>query len=218
VIDAMTTPAAPAGVPTETRSRLAVVVSDPWRAVSGAIALLRGHWYRLKYRVLGRRFRAGRNFRVYGRLDVRGPGEVIFGDNVIVVGDAIARPWTHAPEARLVIGNDVLIGSTRFGCAREVVVGDLCQLAEAYIMDTDFHSTGAGRRAPDAEVRVAPVHIGRNVWVGHYAGVLPGARIGDNSVISFGTVCMREYPPDVILIGNPAKVASPIPRAAAAAS
>jgi acetyltransferase-like isoleucine patch superfamily enzyme len=140
---------------------------------------------------------------------------VIFGDNVAVIEHARSR--TYSVTARLVVGNDVLIGSTRFGCAVEIIVGDGCQLAEAYIMDTDFHSTRADRRTDGAPVRCAPVRIGRNVWVAHGAGILPGARIGDNSVVSFGAVCAREYPPNVILMGNPARVAAPIPRADAAA-
>ena len=187
------------------------LLTNPGRALAGAVALARGRWCVFTCRVSRRRFRVGRNFRVYGRLDIRGPGEVIFGDNVAVVEHA--RAYTHAPDARIIVGNDVLIGSTRFGCAREIVVGDWCQLAESYIMDTDFHRVGADRRTSGAPPRVAPVRIGSNVWIAHYAGVLPGASIGDNSVVSFGAVCMREYPPNVVLMGNPAKVAAPVPDA-----
>ena len=190
--------------------------TNPGRTMSGAIALCRGQWYRLKYRALGRRFRAGRNFRVYGKLDVRGPGEVVFGDNVAVIEHS--RPWTYTRQARIVVGDNVLIGSTRFGCAQEIVVGEWCQLAESYIMDTDFHRVESDRRTSSLPPRVAPVRIGSNVWIAHYVGVLPGARIGDNSVVSFGSVCSREYPPNVILIGNPAKVAAPVPGAPAPAT
>jgi acetyltransferase-like isoleucine patch superfamily enzyme len=61
---------------------------------------------------------------------------------------------------------------------------------------------------------VAPVYIGDNVWVGHFAGVLAGARIGNNSVVSFGSVCARDYPDDAVLVGNPARVAGKVPGAA----
>ena len=184
---------------------------NPLKSIEGGIALLRGYWYRAKFRLNGVRFRAGRNFRVYGSLDVRGPGEVCFGNNVAVIEHS--RPWTHHPNARLSIGNNVFIGSTRFGCALQIDVGDWCQLAEAYIMDTDFHSTRDDRRTnPDAPVRVEPVVIGHNVWIGHQVGILPGARIGNNSVVSFGSVCTREYPDNSILVGNPARVAGQVPQ------
>jgi len=184
--------------------------AEPRRAVVIAIALLKGFLYRAYYRVRGIRFRAGRNFRVYGRLSIRGPGEVIFGDNVAVFGPT--TPWTYTREARIVVGDNVNL-EARFGCVREIVIGRDSLIGRCNIIDTDFHSTRADRRSPNAPIRVAPVHIGTNTWIGHNAGILPGTRIGDNSVVSFGAVCAREYPPNVIIAGNPAKVAGKIPGA-----
>ncbi|MFN2564901.1 MAG: acyltransferase [Gemmatimonadaceae bacterium] len=184
---------------------------EPRRALRVLIALAKGHLYRVYYRARGTRFRAGRNFRVYGSLSVRGPGEVVFGDHVGVYGRT--TPWTYSREARIVVGDNVNIGPVEFGCAREIVIGSQSLVGRCGIMDTDFHSTRADRRSPDAPVRVAPVHIGTNVWIGQNVGILPGTRIGDNSVVSFGAVCAREYPPNAIIAGNPAKVAGRIPEA-----
>jgi acetyltransferase-like isoleucine patch superfamily enzyme len=184
---------------------------EPRRAVRVGLAVLKGHLYPTYFRLRGIRVRAGRNLRVFGSLSVRGPGEVIFGDSVVVFGRP--TPWTYTPEARIVIGNHVILGRAQFGCVREIVIGPDCILGACSIMDTDFHSTRADRWSPDAPVRVAPVHIGANVWVGDNAGILPGTRIGENSVVSFGAVCAREYPPNVIIAGNPAKVAGRIPQA-----
>ncbi|MFN2565532.1 MAG: DapH/DapD/GlmU-related protein, partial [Gemmatimonadaceae bacterium] len=142
-------------------------------------------------------------------LRVRGPGEVVFGDNVVVYGPT--TPWTYSREARIVVGDGVILGEAQFGCMREIVIGPASIIGRCYIMDTDFHSTRADRRSPGAPVRVAPVEIGANVWIGQNAGILPGTRIGDNSVVSFGAVCAREYPANVIIAGNPAKVAGRIP-------
>lgn len=183
---------------------------EPQRALRVLVALLHGHWCRVMCRLRGVRFRAGRNLRVFGRLKVRGPGEVVFGDNVVINGTV--TPWTYAPEARIVVGSHVIMGGTQFGCAREITVGDHSLLAEASIMDTDFHSIGADRRTEGAYVRSAPVHLGRNVWISRWAGILPGTTIGENSVVGFGAVCMRSYPENVVLLGNPAKVAAPVPR------
>ncbi|MDQ3811340.1 MAG: acyltransferase [Chloroflexota bacterium] len=140
---------------------------------------------------------------------------MVFGDNVVLLDTA--TPWTYSREARIVIGDNVTMGATQFGCMREIVIGRDCILARASIMDTDFHSTRADRRSDGAPVRVAPVHVGDNVWIGQSAGILPGTRIGKNSVVSFGAVCMREYPENVIIMGNPAKVAMPIPSGGAQA-
>lgn len=182
---------------------------EPTRAGKAAIALLKGFLYKAYFRARGRRFRAGTNLRVFGSLSVRGPGEGIFGNNVTVYGHA--EPWTYAPEARIVLGDNVILGRTQFGCAQEITVGSRCILGHCSIMDTDFHSTRADRWSYDAPVRVAPVRIGTNVWIGQNAGLLPGTQIGDNSVVSYGAVCMRSFPANVVIVGNPAKVAAPIP-------
>ena len=51
-----------------------------------------------------------------------------------------------------------------------------------------------------------PVHIGRNVWIGAGAVILPGVTIGDNSVIGAGAVVSKDIPANVIALGVPAKV------------
>ena len=175
------------------------------------VALVKGRIYKGYYRLRGVRFRAGSNLRVFGSLSIRGPGKVTFGDDVAVYGRT--TPWTYAPEARIVVGDNVNIGPVKFGCAREIVIGSNSLVGEAYIMDTDFHSTRADRRTANPPVRIVPVHIGTNVWIGQNVGILPGTSIGDNSVVSFGAVCAREYPPNSIIAGNPAKVAGKIPGA-----
>jgi acetyltransferase-like isoleucine patch superfamily enzyme len=182
---------------------------EPGAAILYAFALLKGYWYRVTLKALGRDFSAGRRFRAFGRLSVRGPGSVVFGDNVALWGRVNA--WTYAPGARIVIADDVMMSGTRFACAREIRVGRNSIVADAGIRDTDMHSTRADRRSEGAPVRVAPVEIGENVWVAAGALIMPGVSIGENSVVGAAAVCMRSFPPNKVIFGNPAKVAMPIP-------
>ncbi|HWE43868.1 MAG TPA: acyltransferase [Gemmatimonadaceae bacterium] len=199
---------APSGFRTTLLKR---ALRDPLRALAHALALGKGFAYPYYYRATGRRVRAGRRFAVFGILSVRGPGEVVFGDNVALWGRV--NTWTYDRNARIIVGDGVMMGGTRFGCVREIRVGEGCILADASIRDTDFHSTRADRRSPNAPVRVAPVDIGVNVWVGAGAVLLPGTVIGENSVVGAAAVCMRGFPANKVIIGNPAKVAMPIPSA-----
>jgi acetyltransferase-like isoleucine patch superfamily enzyme len=191
------------------RSKLVRAFREPGLAVRRVRALVKGHWYKVWFRLRGFRFKAGRNFRVNGSLSLRGPGTVVFGDDIVINGHV--TPWTQSPAARIVIGNNVMLGSTRFGCVKEIVIGDDCLLASAQFTDTDFHSVQANRRTDEAPVRVAPIRIERNVWIGENAAILPGTTIGENSVVGFATVCMRPYPANVVILGNPGKVVGPIP-------
>lgn len=169
-----------------------------------ACSLLRGHCYKAWYGMTGVRFMAGRNFRVEGRLTIRGPGRVVFGDDVKI--GMHVTPWTHHPDAVITIGNGCFLNGTRFGCAADIRVGDLGILAESHILDSNFHSTAVERHAPHAPVRVAPVVIERNVWIAASVGILPGTRIGENSVVGFGAVCSGDYPANSLISGNPARV------------
>lgn len=180
-------------------------------ALRYAIAIVRGWLYVQWYRLRGIRFTAGARFRVYGRLHLSGPGEVIFGSDVIVF-DRVT-PWTHAPEARIVVGDNVILGGTRFGCMQEITIGSNSIVADARIMDTDFHSIRADRRSGAAPVRIAPVHVEDNVWIGATAALLADTRIGTNSVVGFGAVCMGQYPANKVIVGNPARVVMPLPTA-----
>lgn len=214
-----------------------------------ALARLRGHWYRLAYRLRGIELRVGERFHVHGRLRIRGGGRVTIGDLVfiggelliegsgeVVIGDGVtieqglyiqgpgtvvlgdhvtvlARSSFHTQNrvARIAVGERTMMRGPYFNCVREIVVGRECMLAKSTILDTDFHSTRADRRSLDSPVRVAPVYLGDNVWVAERAALLAGTRVGTNSVVGYGAICMREFPENVIILGNPARVSAPIP-------
>lgn len=52
----------------------------------------------------------------------------------------------------------------------------------------------------------APVHIGKNCWIGAGAIILPGITIGDNVVVGAGSIVTKDLPSNVVAVGNPCKV------------
>ncbi len=52
----------------------------------------------------------------------------------------------------------------------------------------------------------APIVVGKNVWIGANATVLPGVTIGDGSIIAAGAVVTKDVPTNVIVGGVPAKI------------
>ncbi len=181
---------------------------SPGKAVRVLMALARGRWCRLSCRLRGVRFECGRNLRVYGRLSIKGPGQVRFGDDVVV--DMTVTPWTLERRALIEVGDGTFLNGTRFGCARLITIGAGSILARASIMDTNFHSVAPNRHDPDAPVTVAPVQLGRNVWIAADVGILPGTTIGDNSVVGYGAVCSGEYPSNALIAGPRAAVVRPL--------
>lgn len=191
------------------RGALRRAVTRPGATLRAIMALARGWYYRIKFRLLGRRVIIGKRFRVYGRLDIRGPGTVIFGDDCAVVSTRLqlTTPYTHAPEAVIRLGNRVLLTGTRLGCQKRIEVGDCAGLSDARIMDTDFHALelGDGPRYNTRGV-AKPVVIGRNAWLGAGSMVLKGVTIGENAVVGAGAVVACNVPPNAVVFGNPARV------------
>lgn len=85
-----------------------------------------------------------------------------------------------------------------------ITIGEDCQIGPNVQLLTPTHPIDPGpRRKLEA---AEPITIGDNVWLGGGVIVCPGVTIGDNSVIGAGSVVTRDIPPNVVAVGNPARV------------
>lgn len=104
------------------------------------------------------------------------------------------------------LGREVFLN---FGCVVldvvEVSIGDLTQIGPCVqILTADHPRDPAARRAKLESGR--PVRIGRNVWIGGGAILLPGVTIGDDAIVGAGAVVTRDVPAGATVAGNPARV------------
>ena len=53
------------------------------------------------------------------------------------------------------------------------------------------------------------VSIGKNVWIGDKATILPGVTIGDGVIVGANSVVTKDIPHYKIAIGCPAKIINP---------
>lgn len=107
-----------------------------------------------------------------------------------------------ARNATLELGERVFmnIGATVVA-NHKIVIGDDCLFGDLVaIFDSNHHAL-----EPSSPTRVAPVHIGRNVWVGRAAMILPGVTIGDHAVIAAGSVVTEDVPARTLAAGTPAR-------------
>lgn len=198
-------------VPYESGSRLAQALRHPQRAVRYVLAHAVGAFYRVLFSITRPgRFIAGSGLQVRGRLVVRGPGTVILGDNVQIWGRV--TPWTYTDDAVISIGSNSVLDGSRFGCHRRITIGDNCRIADCRMIDTDFHPVQVNREDRTAPIRVSAIEIGENVWIAGMTGILPGTSIGRDSIVSFGAVCSGSFGDGMIIVGNPARVATMVPQ------
>lgn len=107
-------------------------------------------------------------------------------------------------NAKIAIGDDAGLSSTRLIAYREITVGKGTLIgAGCLVCDSDMHEVPLGSSEP---IQAAPIRIGKGVFLGAGCIVLKGVTIGDYAVIGAGSVVVKDIPPKCIAAGNPAKV------------
>ena len=77
------------------------------------------------------------------------------------------------------------------------------------IIDNDFHPLPYSQRHPvelEEKVKKRPVVIGEGCFIGANSLILKGTTLGNNVVVGAGSVVCGQFPDNVIIAGNPAKV------------
>ncbi len=183
--------------------------AKPWLFWYGMRGLAKGAWYRVWYGWVLRKARIGSMFRVYGPCSFQGPGKIIIGNDVHLLGDMIKPVClaTSSPQARIVLGDHVGINGATVVANQSVRIDDHCVIAAHYITDNQNHSLAVDRMTnPDAPIETAPVHIEQNVWIGTLSVVLHGVTVGKNSVIGSCSLVRQDVPANTLAAGNPLRV------------
>ncbi|MGY3777494.1 DapH/DapD/GlmU-related protein [Isobaculum melis] len=55
-------------------------------------------------------------------------------------------------------------------------------------------------------IKVEPIWIKKNAWLGANVTVLPGITIGENSIVAADSTVTKDVPDNVVVVGSPAKV------------
>lgn len=183
-----------------------------WRAA------LRAAVWRWRATRSGGRISIGPGCRMEARLDIQGPGSVAIGEGVTIGGipgerRAIVTIYTHAPDARVTIGDRTRLLGARIGSKFEVRIGRDVLVEEASIADTDFHSVAPDRGVPPHEsLESCRLVIDDEVAIGARSIVTKGVQLGHGATVLPGSVVVRSVPPGAMVQGNPARVTGGVTR------
>ena len=190
------------------REKIYKGLADPSSGFDFILSRFNAEWCKFLCAVRGRRFQYGRNLRVRSKLDISGPGRVILGDNVLVMGGPfkISSLYTRNKNAEISIGSNCILNGPRVSCNERVKIGKWCLIGDVRIIDNDQHGVFPNRRSADVPVESRPVIIEDNVWVCLATVIIKGVTIGSNSVVAAGAVVTRDVPPNCVVGGNPARI------------
>lgn len=141
------------------------------------------------------------------------PQCITVGQNVSIMSHCILEcSPSSGLSPEMVLGNNISIGEySHITCARRIVIGDGL-LTGRFVLITD---NGHGHnRAEELDTNPllrkisssGPVIIGKNVWIGDKATILPNVTIGDGAVIAANAVVTKDVPAYSVVAGCPAKI------------
>lgn len=139
-----------------------------------------------------------------GDIRIVGSGDIRLGE-YCRFGPAVLLETRQS--GRIVLGSHVRLNQ---GCVvvahRLVAIGDDTLIGEYASIRDSNHSIRAGQLIRLQRHEGAAVRIGRDVWIGRGACILPGVHIGDGAVIGANSIVTRDIPAGAVAVGNPAKI------------
>jgi acetyltransferase-like isoleucine patch superfamily enzyme len=137
------------------------------------------------------------------RVRFFGPVRVFIGSHSALFDDVIISGVgeVHIGDRSTIGHNSVLVSRER------IQIGNDCMLAAfCYVLDVDHEFTGRDKPIAQQGLRIKPVVVGNDVWVGAGTFILRGVKIGDGAVVAANSVVTEDVPPYAVVAGCPAKV------------
>lgn len=127
-----------------------------------------------------------------------------------LIGKPVPDTFSMFPPFYSECGKNIFIGENVFiNCCCHfqdqggIYIGDGTLIGSYVVMATINHGQKPLQRSDNFP---APIYIGKNVWIGSHATILPGVTIGDNAIVAAGAVVSKDVPENAVVGGVPAKM------------
>lgn len=155
----------------------------------------------------------GRNSWVSLPRWIHNPERVKIGDDCFIGRFSILHPLAQynnqSCDGGIILGNNVYIGGfSQIHSMCSLEIGDGCVLSEhVYVSDIahGLHPMKGPIMMQPLESK-GPVRIGRHVFIGFGASVLPGVTLGDHCIVGTHSVVTRSFPAYSMVAGMPARL------------
>ena len=147
---------------------------------------------------------AGTDLQVGCNVVLKHPETIDFGDCVFIGSQTMIQGRF---DGTCRIGNHVWIGPQAYFDARDLIIEDYVGWGPgAKVLGSEHTGVPAEDPLIATNLVIKPVRIGAGADIGMNASILPGVRIGANSVVGAGAVVTRDVPEYAVVAGVPARV------------
>lgn len=116
---------------------------------------------------------------------------------------ALFPPFYTDCGKNITFGKNVFINSgCKFQDQGGITIGDGALIGHNVVLATLNHDMKPEKRST---IHPAPIVVGKNVWIGSGATILPGVTIGDGAIVAAGAVVTKDVAANTIVGGVPAK-------------
>ncbi len=122
-------------------------------------------------------------FSGYNHLEVRGGGIILIGENTFINNDFSLC----AEKANIIIGAHCFIGPRFFA------------------MSSDGHGLSIANRNDFNMIKAKDIIIGDDCFIGANVIILKGVELWRGCVVGAGSVVTKNFPPNSLICGNPAR-------------
>lgn len=125
-------------------------------------------------------------------------------------------PWSVHYTSKVIfskninIGKDVWKSFALSNCCyiqgiNGIKIGDYTIFAPGVKIISANHNFNFNKRS--SHINEKPIEIGKYCWIGTNAIILPGVKLGDNTIVGAGSVVTKSFVSgNIVIAGNPAKI------------
>ena len=149
-------------------------------------------------------------------IEIRGKRFIDFGYNLTTGKGCRLEAFSTNTNInkKIIFHKNVQINDyVHISAMERVTIGDNVLMASHIYISDNSHGFYKGSKQTSPSIPpikrhyyIAPVSIGKNVWIGEGVVIMPGVEIGEGSIIGANSTVTKSIPNYSIAVGQPAKI------------
>lgn len=155
----------------------------------------------------------GKNSYILKNPQIGGGNSIFLGENTRIGPNARLQCFKQISGEKLEpcikISDNVIIGrNVTISCCNSVIIMKNTMITGYVFIGDSNHGMDVESelRYEQQKMIKKEIIIGENVFIGEKAIILPGVKIGNNTIIGAGSVVTKSFGDNVMIAGNPAKI------------